>query len=46
MSNETVSIAIANWDSDEPILLSVVETDEVWINWIVILNPDWTLFWT
>lgn len=42
MSNETVSIAIANWDSDNPIQANVIESEEININWLIVLNPDWT----
>lgn len=45
MSKETVSVAITNWDDSNPIQVTVEETTEPLINWVVALNPDWTLLW-
>ena len=45
MSKETASVAISNWDESNPIQVTVAETDTPLINWVVVLNPDWTLFW-
>lgn len=42
MNNETVSIAITNWDSDNPIQATVIESDDLLTNWIIVLNPDGT----
>lgn len=42
MNNEIVSTAITNWDSGNPIQVNVIESEEININWIVVLNPDGT----
>ena len=43
MAKETESIAISNWDAENPIQASVVvSTDDPTKNWLVVCNPDWT----
>lgn len=46
MSKETENIAISNGDETNPIQASVVvSTSDPTINWLVVLNPDWSNLW-
>jgi hypothetical protein len=40
---EVESVAITNEDSSHPIQVTVVPTTVPWVNWVVILRPDWNL---
>lgn len=46
MVKQTVSKAIANWDSLNPILATVLEyISDPTKKWLVVCNPDWSAIW-